>query len=125
MSHAIRQPRPHAIWTAPLPDESGAPLNRTVHVVSIGLARRPGPVRVGVRPSLGYLHCGSRTEIDQVRDLRVHAWDGVRWRVAHETCDLPRMADAPVIGGPTTWLEGDWADAKALRIEIRRSWIDD
>ena len=89
------------------------------------LPGEPSSVRVGVRPSLGYLHCGSRTEIDQVRDVRLHAWDGAAWRVAHEVHDLPRMADAPVTGGPVTWLEGDWADAQALRVEIRRSWIDD
>ena len=125
MSHAIRQPRPHAVWTEPLPGEHGAPGKRTIHVVSIGLARRTGGLRVGVRPSLGYLHCGSRTEIDQVRDVRVHAWDGLSWRVAHETRDLARVPDAPVTGGPVTWLEGDWADAHALRVEIRRSWVDD
>ncbi len=125
MSHTIRRPRPHAVWVEPLAGESGAPSRRIIHVVAIGLGRRTGPVRVGVRPSLGYLHCGSRVEIDQVRDVRVHAWDGTRWRIAHATLDLPHMPEAPVTGGPVMWLDGDWADALALRVEIRRSWVDD
>jgi hypothetical protein len=125
MSHAIRRPRPHAVWTTPLPTEAGAPDWRTVHVVTVGLARREGPVRIGVRPSRGYLHCGSRDEIDQVRDVRVHAWDGAAWRVAHETHDLPLVPDAPLTGGPVHWLDGDWTGARALRVELRRSWVDD
>jgi len=125
MSHVLRLPRPHAIWTEPSSSETGAPPWRTVHALQVGLARRPGPVRVGVRPSLGYLHCGSRDEVDQVRDVRVHAWDGRAWRVAADVRDIPAVSDAPVQGGPTTWIEGDWADARGLRVEIRRSWVDD
>ena len=125
MSHVIRLPRPHAVWTAPLPHEDGAPEWRTVHVHSVGLARREGPVRIGIRPSRGYLHCGSREEVDQVRDVRIHAWDGTAWRLAHETRDLPEIPDAPLDGGPVRWLDGDWTDATALRVEIRRSWVDD
>jgi hypothetical protein len=125
MSHTIRRPRPHAVWTTPLEGEEGAPGWRTVHVVTVGLAHRPGPVRIGVRPSRGYLHCGSREEVDQVRDVRVHAFDGSAWRVAHESRDLPAIPDAPLIGGPVRWLDGDWADAHGLRVELRRSWVDD
>src|SRR5688500_13025311 len=100
MSHAIRMPRPHAVWTTPLSDEEGAPAWRTVHVLSVGLERREGPVRIGVRPSRGYLHCGSREEVDQVRDVRIHAWDGRAWRVVHASRDLPAVPDAPLTGGP-------------------------
>ena len=72
------------------PHRSGAPDWRTVHVVTVGLARRE-PVRCasGSGRRLGYLHCGSRDEIDQVRDVRVHAWDGPAWRVAARARDMP------------------------------------
>jgi hypothetical protein len=82
-------------------------------------------MRVGVRPSLGYLHCGSRDEIDQVRDVRVHAWDGQAWRIAADVREIPAVPDAPLRDGPITWLTGEWADALGLRVEVRRSWVDD
>jgi hypothetical protein len=115
----IRRPRAHAIWASPLPGEDTAPERRIIHTVHAGFPDGGRP-RVGLRAGRGYRKCGSRDEIDWVRDVRIHLWDGSDWTVGQELRDLPQAGGV----GEVTWIGSDLPECRGVIVEVRRSWID-
>jgi hypothetical protein len=115
----FRRPRAHAVWAVPAPHETVAPERRIIHAVHAGLGT-PAAARVGIRAARGYRKCGSRDEIDWIRDARIHAWNGRSWEQVVELRDLPRAT-----GDEIAWLPVEVRDALGVVIEVRRSWIDD
>jgi hypothetical protein len=115
----FRRPRAHALWAAPASGEVGAPLHRVIHAFHAGLGL-PADARIGVRAARGYRQCGSRDETDWIRDVRISTWDGTTWHDAFEQRDIPRTA-----GEEVRWLAADLPGVHGLRVEVRRSWIDD
>ena len=119
MTAELRRPRAHAIWATPALGELAAPRYRVIHTYHAGLGL-PGNARIGVRAARGYRKCGSRDETDWIRDVRVTSWDGSAWQDAFEQHDIPRTS-----GDEVRWLDGELRGVHGLRVEVRRSWIDD
>jgi hypothetical protein len=115
----FRRPRAHALWAEPAAGELGAPRHRVIHTFHAGLGL-PGDARIGLRAARGYRKCGSRDETDWIRDVRVTTWNGSAWGEAFEQRDVPRST-----GDEVRWLAPELRGAQGLRVEVRRSWIDD
>jgi len=115
----FRRPRAHALWTKRAPHEEAAPESRIIHTYHAGFAD-PHIPRIGIRGARGYRKCGSRDEIDYVRDARIHGWDGSRWLLLADLRDIPIGHD-----GRTRWLAVEPVPVVGVLIEVRRSWVDD
>jgi hypothetical protein len=115
----FRRPRAHAIWTRRASHEEAAPDLRIIHTFHAGFGELHAP-RVAIRPTRGYRKCGSRDEIDHIRDARVHGWDGSGWRLLGDLRDIPMGQD-----GEPRWLALDAAPVLGVLVEVRRSWVDD
>ncbi|KAF0093250.1 MAG: hypothetical protein E1N59_3025 [Puniceicoccaceae bacterium 5H] len=111
-----------AIWTAPLPEEPGAPPSRIIHQRAFTPTGPARVRRIGWRNAQGYHKCGSHQLTDWIVDLRILTLDApdASWRVLHYVRDLPRASD----DAPYTWLDLEELTTYGLCLEIRRCGID-
>ena len=108
-----------AIWTRPLPNESGAPAHRIIHARTLQLHAQAKLKRLGLRRSLGYHKCGSHAEHDWVRSLRILIWNGSGWTVHLHLTDLPRPDE-----GAMFWIDLSGIATSAALFEIREGVSD-
>jgi hypothetical protein len=108
-----------AVWTTPLPAETGAPAHRIIHSRTLQLHAPAKLQRVGLRRSLGYHKCGSHAEHDWVRALRVLIWTGSQWDELIHVKDLP----SPNEGG-IHWIELNGIETSSALFEIRECASD-
>lgn len=109
-----------AVWTRPLPQETGVPEKRIVHARVLRLPGRARLHRLGVRKGQGYHKCGSRQDLDWVTALRLLVFVGGRWEAALYLPEVRKPAE-----GETLWFELGGREVEGVSIEIRKSGIDD
>lgn len=109
-----------ALWTTPLPQETGVPDRRIIHSRVLRLHGRARLHRLGVGRGLGYHKCGSRQDLDWVAALRLLVFRHGRWLEVLNLPDVRQPAE-----GETLWFELGGVETTAVSIELRKSGIDD
>jgi len=108
-----------AIWTTPINGEEDAPRHRIIHCRLLQLHSPARLHRLGLRPALGYIKCGSRPQIDWVTDFRLLLWNGNMWEVFRREQNLVRPGEDEM-----RWFDLGGTVASAAIVEARRCEID-
>ncbi|HRI83696.1 MAG TPA: hypothetical protein PLF88_14735, partial [Opitutaceae bacterium] len=102
-----------ALWTAPRPAETGAPVQRIIHARTLPLHQPARLVRLGLRNAPGYHKCGSRQDLDWVSAVRLLVFRSGEWHPVLERTGLPRPED-----GVIRWFELGGIIAEGVSIEL-------
>lgn len=111
----------HSLWTAPLPEEGGAPEQRIIHARVFKPHAKTRVDRVGIQNARGFHKCGSAEDHDWIQDLRILTLDNPdgEWREFLYQRDLPLQKD-----GEVRWFDLGALETCGLILEIRRCGID-